>query len=417
LAINIDVFVNDVLVTTLANNATFIYKLSKSGNVTLKSKGSGLLYRVTKPAEIIVSTENNQYYFINVGWDINVIMASMTYINQVSYSQVSKKFPQLANLVNQPNHGTPVNESTQTETSSKDIKILPVSAEQPIVKTQTNNRGTTNSVPILSDVDSNIPLNNISNSYRFALIIGNEDYNSYQNGLSSEVNVPFALNDAKIFKEYATKTLGIPQENILFLLNAKAIEMNRAVKKINLFAKNSNGKAEIFIYYAGHGFPDEISKEPYLIPVDVSGSDLQFAVKLKDLYASLTEFPALKITVFIDACFSGGARDQGLIAARGVKVKAKEEVIKGKMVVFTASSADQSSLSFKDKQHGMFTYFLLKKLQESKGNTSYKSLSDYLSEQVGLNSIRINDKEQNPQTIISSEINSIWGQWLLNGKK
>jgi uncharacterized caspase-like protein len=147
------------------------------------------------------------------------------------------------------------------------------------------------------------------------------------------------------------------------------------------------------------------------MPVDVSGSDLQFAVKLNDLYKKLTEFPVQKVTVFLDACFSGGGRGQGLVAARGVKIRPKETLLSGNLVVFTSSSGDQSSLAYKEEQHGMFTYFLLKKLQETKGRVSYKELSDYLSEKVGLNSIRVNEKEQNPQTIVSPQAQSIWETW------
>jgi len=271
--------------------------------------------------------------------------------------------------------------------------------------------GQTQATILKSDVDENIPLVQGKNQNRFALIIGNEDYSSFQNGLSNEVNVEFAANDAKSFKEYAVKTLGIPEENVKLLVNAKAIEMNREIKKLNSYAKTLGGSAELIFYYAGHGLPDENTKEPYLVPVDVSGSDLQFGVKLTDLYAKLLEHPSKRVSVFLDACFSGGARNQGLVAARGVKVKPKEDQLDGNIVVFTGSSGEQSSLPYKEKSHGLFTYFLLKKLQETKGNLSYLELSDYIAKQVGLVSTRVNNKEQNPQTNISSSIGEKWKLW------
>ena len=270
-------------------------------------------------------------------------------------------------------------------------------------------------IEIVSDVDENIPIASHSNSQTFALIIGNEDYSSFQPTLKSEVNVAYAINDAKIFKEYTKLVLGVPEENIIYIANAKTVEMNRSIEKLKLYAKNMNGKAELIFYFAGHGLPHEVTKEPYLIPVDVSSSDLKFAVNLKDLYAKLTEFPTQKVTVFIDACFSGGARNQGLVAVRGVKVKPKDELLKGKLVVFTASSGEQSSSAYNDKHHGMFTYFLLKKLQETKGNLTYKQLADYLSSEVGLKSVMINNKEQNPQVNVSPEVQNQWEYWFING--
>jgi hypothetical protein len=264
-----------------------------------------------------------------------------------------------------------------------------------------------------SDVDINIPFTERKNDNKYALIIGNEDYSSYQTGLNNESNVDFAVNDARIFKEYAKATLGIPEENIIYLENAKAVEMSRAIKTLATVIKNTNGKGDILFYYAGHGFPNELDNEPYLIPVDVSGSDLQFAVKLKDLYAQLSEFPSQKVTIFLDACFSGGSRNQGLLAARGVKIKPKENILKGNLIVFSASSGEQSSLAYKDKSHGMFTYYLLKKIQETNGNITYKELSDYLTEQVSIKSALINQKEQNPQTLISISNRDIWGSWKI----
>ena len=251
--------------------------------------------------------------------------------------------------------------------------------------------------------------------YKFALIVGNEDYSSYQVGLKSESNVDFARNDAKAFKEHAIKYLRVPEENIIMLLDARYIQMRRALKKMSGIIEMTNGKAEIYFYYAGHGFPHEKTKEPYFVPVDGSGSDLEFsAIKQKEVYEELTKYPSKRVTAFIDACFSGGARNQGLVAARGIKIRPKESNAKGKMVVFTASSEDQSSLPYKEKEHGMFTWFLLDKISETKGNIDYKTLSAYIQEQVGVKSFLINSKKQVPQTNVSPEIVDQWKEWKLN---
>ncbi len=267
--------------------------------------------------------------------------------------------------------------------------------------------------PTVSDVDVNIPFETNANSNRFALIIGNEDYHSHQAGLRAEADVEFAAHDATTFKEYAIKVLGVPEDNMIFITNAKLVEMNRSVEKLSLLTKATGGDAEIFFYYAGHGYPDEITKEAYIIPVDVSGADLKYALKLNDIYTSFTAYQSKRVTIFLDACFSGGAREEGLLASRGIKIKPKEPTISGNEVVFCATSSDQSALAYKSKGHGMFTYFLLKKLQETKGDVAYGELHEYLQKQVGVKSILENAKEQTPTVVISPSVMDTWRNWRM----
>jgi hypothetical protein len=263
-----------------------------------------------------------------------------------------------------------------------------------------------------SDVDMDIPTITEVKMNTYALIIGNEDYSSFQTGLNTEVNVDFAMNDAKMFKEYCNKTLGIPEKQIKLLTNATSGQMNQGISWLNNLAKIDNGKAELIFYYSGHGLPDEQTKESYLMPVDISGYNVTQAVKLTDIYYKLNEHPSKKVTVFLDACFSGGARNQGLIAMKGVKIKPKENMVTGNMIVISSSTGEESSGVYRDKQHGFMTYFLLKKLQESKGNISYKELGDYIIENVKKETA-LSGKNQTPQLNYSPDIEGTWTNWKI----
>ena len=145
--------------------------------------------------------------------------------------------------------------------------------------------------------------------------------------------------------------------------------------------------------------------------MDVNASNLSDAISLYDLYGKLSTTGARRVTVFLDACFSGGGRDAGLIASRGVRVTPKRDVLTGNLVVFSATTADQTALPYKDKSHGMFTYFLLKKLQESQGQCTYSELFNYLSKNVGDNSLRINSKEQTPEVNTAPQVQDVWESW------
>ena len=261
-----------------------------------------------------------------------------------------------------------------------------------------------------SFVDSNIPKNKKVNN-RYALVIGNEDYSSYQRTLNSEQNVDYAENDATIFKQYCLNTLGVKQDNMHFLLNATAGQMSQEIDLVSKIVSKLGPDAELIVYYAGHGYPDELTKVPYLIPVDVSASNLSSALKLSDLYSKLSDTKASKVTIFLDACFTGGGRTSGLVASRGVKVRPKEGSLSGNLIVFSASSGDQSSLPYHKEAHGMFTYHVLKKLQESEGNVSMGELSDYLVDTVSIRSLKENEKEQDPNVNISQEVIDDWINW------
>jgi hypothetical protein len=263
---------------------------------------------------------------------------------------------------------------------------------------------------LTSDVDANIPETSSKKENTYALIIGNEDYSSFQMGLAKEVNVDYALNDARVFKEYCSKTLGVPEKQIKLLTNATAGQMNQGIAWLTNLAKVDNGKAEIIFYYSGHGLPEEATKESYLIPVDVSGYNVTQGIRLTDVYAKLNEYPAQKVTVFLDACFSGGGRNQGLVAMKGVKIKPKDNTINGNMVVFTSSSGEESSGVYREKQHGYMTYYLLKKLQETKGEATYSQLASYITESVKKETA-LTGKIQTPQVNFSMGIAGFWSGW------
>lgn len=260
---------------------------------------------------------------------------------------------------------------------------------------------------LASDVDKNIPLVEKSTPNRVALIIGNEDYSQ---SINSQINVPYAIRDAQVFKEYAQNVMGVESNNIFFFNNTTAGVMRREIDRVAKLVNKMGPQAELVFYYAGHGFPDEKTKIPYLIPVDVNSNNLSDAVSLKDLYNNFGNTGAAKVTVFLDACFSGGGREEGILSARGIRIVPEMQQAVGNMVVFAAAKGDQVALPFHDQKHGLFTYYMLKKLKESKGKATYKEIYDYLKQTVGVESIRI-AKEQDPVINYSPLIVNQWEKW------
>lgn len=252
------------------------------------------------------------------------------------------------------------------------------------------------------DVDLNIPMTKQESQTTFAVIVGNETY-------EDEADVPFAQNDAKVFSEYCKKTLGISENHIRLVTNAGYNDLRKAVSWLRQAMEAYSGEGRIIFYYAGHGIPSEDAQSAYLLPVDGIGSDLGSAYPLDKLYQTLSEMPSQSVTVFLDACFSGSKRDGGLMAStRGVAIKAKPQEAKGKMVVFTAAQGDETAYPFSRQQHGLFTYYLLKKLQESKGNVTLGDLADYLVTEVKRGSFEENRRLQTPTVNASIALSASW---------
>lgn len=136
--------------------------------------------------------------------------------------------------------------------------------------------------------------------------------------------------------------------------------------------------------YAGHGIPDEKSKDSFLLPVDGIGGNAQTGYKLSELYSRLSENPTKSATVFLDACFSGSGRNGDvMLASRSVAIKPNVATPKG-------------NYPYHEKGHGLFTYFLCKKLQETEGNVTLGELAEYVEDNVYRHSLIENSKAQTP---------------------
>ena len=251
-------------------------------------------------------------------------------------------------------------------------------------------------------LDTNIPVTSANNTNTFAIIIGNEKYQQV-------AQVPFANNDARIFAEYCKKTLGMPEKNVKVYEDATYGTMIGAISDIQKIAKAFKGDINVIFYYAGHGIPDESTGDSYLLPIDADGLNIEVCYSLNKLYKQLGDLQARNVTAFMDACFSGSKRGNGMIvAARGVAIKAKNDSPKGNTIVFTAATDKQTAYPYEEKGHGMFTYYLIKKLRDTKGDCTLGELGSYICDEVAKQAIVTNGKEQTPVVLTSSDISDTW---------
>lgn len=130
---------------------------------------------------------------------------------------------------------------------------------------------------------------------------------------------------------------------------------------------------------------------------------------LSDLYAALSKYPTFSTIILLDACFSGAQRNgEMLVSARSVAIRSKVETPNGNLVVLSAATGDETAYPYQEKKHGMFTYFLLKKLQETNGDAHLGEIAEYVKEQVQKCSLVENLKGQTPTIISSRKIMTYW---------
>lgn len=290
-----------------------------------------------------------------------------------------------------------------SENRTIDLEISQPMAARKITVNETARENSEIKIATLnSEIDRDIPSGTTSAPNTFAVIIANENY-------SQVARVPHAVNDGMIFSQYCQHTWGIPKSNIRLVTDATRNEMTRQLNWLREIGAAYGKEASFIIYYSGHGVPSENDRSSYLMPVDGYHSDMTTNIPLDHFYKTLAEAGAGKVTVFLDACFSGAERGDGmLMAARGVSIKPKTSQPTGQMVVFTASQGDETAYPLQSESHGLFTYYLLKKIRESRGSATLGQLADYVTSEVRKRSVVENSKPQTPAVLVSASLAGAW---------
>ena len=97
----------------------------------------------------------------------------------------------------------------------------------------------------------------------------------------------------------------------------------------------------------------------------------------------LNELNVVCTWVILDAPFSNvDKKGNTLASTRGVALKPRPVEPEGYTIVCQACQDGQTAYSHKQYGHSLFTFALLEKLQQTKGNCTLKELSDYASNWV-----------------------------------
>ena len=252
----------------------------------------------------------------------------------------------------------------------------------------------------VSDVDQDIPSVSKTAENTFAFVIANENY---QQAGSAD----YAIQDGKVFCDYCKNTLGIPEKNLKYYEDATFGSIQSCMKRINDIADAYESDASIILYFSGLGITDPKSTVRYLLPVDGVLTNIESTgVNLDGIIAQLNSLKTKSTVVLIDAPFSGNDRLGKIMGSgRGVAIKAKEVTNNGNVVVCMSGQSDGISYSSSDLGHGLFTYSMLKKLKETKGNCTLQDIMDFCGSWVKKQSVSSFQKMQVPSCSKSQNIN------------
>jgi uncharacterized caspase-like protein len=228
----------------------------------------------------------------------------------------------------------------------------------------------------------------------YAVVVGVEKYRDIP-------AVEFAARDAQSVYDYLTMAMGFDPKNVVHLENERATRTDLATHLGPWLKDRVTAKSRVFVYFSGHGSPDPLTGEGYLIPYDGSPKYVgETAVSLKQLYDGLSRLPAKDVTVVLDSCFSGAGGRSFLAAGIRPLVNVRLSAPSGNMVVLSAARGDQISTYYPEAQHGIFTYFLLKGLRGAAeagrgGVITTGKLFEYLRPEVEREA-RLQHVEQSP---------------------
>jgi len=241
-------------------------------------------------------------------------------------------------------------------------------------------------------------------STQWAVIIGVGGYES-----SAVPRLRYSVADADAVYQTLIGA-GFKKENILLMTDKT--ERKPTLRNIKwalgtFLARSAHKDDLVMIYFAGHGASevdqrgierDGLSK--YLVPVDADPDDLySTALPMDEMQNVLARIEAERVTVFLDACYSGAAGGRTFASTKTRTVNVDDIFLdrltrsKGRAIV-TASRPSELSIELAELGHGIFTYYLVRGLQgyadnNRDGIVSLQELYEYLAQEVSRKSRQV----------------------------
>lgn len=241
-------------------------------------------------------------------------------------------------------------------------------------------------------------------AYR-ALIIGNDDY---QDPKHIWKPLKTATHDASMFSTLLKKEYGF--KDVTLLKNATRKQIFRAIGNLTDKAEKNDS---ILVYYAGHGWRNEATKEAYWIPVDAEGRDDSSYisnVRIKEKLSIIADKSAHTLLIS-DSCFSGTLLDTrgGNFSVKDTPSRAYfQKVSQRKSVqILAAGGKEYVDDNYRGSNHSPFTYFLINELKLN--NQKYITLGNLA---LNIEQLVAKNSQQTPQSGAFRQAGDEGGQFV-----
>jgi hypothetical protein len=245
------------------------------------------------------------------------------------------------------------------------------------------------------------------NSDSVAVIIGNQNYRYAQS-----FPVEYAINDAKAIREYLIRFLHFEERNIIYEENATKGVLEAIFRPDGrLMGRVIPDRSNVFVFYSGHGVPDVVAAQPYLLPADTLPDSPQDGYALEALYASLDGVKQKigadrQVIVMIDACFTGETgRGKNILRNSAPGFAPALPVNGGKLIKLVATTGTHAANWDDNLKLGLFTSRFLMGVaglaKPDRGVIPWGNLRSYVRSTVEGDARRLG-REQKPEIMEAS---------------
>jgi hypothetical protein len=175
-----------------------------------------------------------------------------------------------------------------------------------------------------------------------------------------------AVNDAKSIKNVLLSCYHFDKKHLIELYDEQATRKN-IIGKLRYLANNIREDDSLFIFYAGHGHLDSITKEGSWIPVESGTKDASAWITNHNIknYLKIDAIKAKHILLISDSCFAGDffRGHRGKLPEVTKKVIKKAYQLTSRQAITSGGLEPVSDAGF--GKNSVFSHFLVKALKEN----------------------------------------------------